>query len=241
MALQALGYEDARSLPGDVVVADLVCLEPTEDAPSATWPRRRGARPGRHDPRRRRRAARDRRRPRRRARRQASRRHRRARRSSGRRGPTTVEVELIASPDDPDRTIIGFVPFDTASVELPFEIDIDTGSIGGPSAGLAFTLTLIDELSAGDLTGGADVAVTGEIGLDGTVGAIGGLRQKVSAVRQAGVDHFLVPTAQGEEQIARAREIAGDDVEIIPVATLDEALAALERARRRPAVPWTTD
>jgi PDZ domain-containing protein len=140
----------------------------------------------------------------------------------------TVQVELTASPDDPDRAIVGIVPFDTASVQLPFEINIDTGSIGGPSAGLAFTLTLIDELSAGDLTGGSDVAVTGEIKLDGTVGAIGGLAQKVSAVRQVGVKYFLVPTAQGPEQLERARQIAGDDLEIIPVATLDEALAALQ-------------
>jgi PDZ domain-containing protein len=144
-------------------------------------------------------------------------------------GDETVQVELMASPDDPTRTIVGIVPFDTATVHLPFEVNIDTGQIGGPSAGLAFTLTLIDELSPGDLTGGANVAVTGEIALDGSVGAIGGLAQKVSAVRQAGVRHFLVPTSQGPEQIARAREIGGDAVEIIPVATLDEALAALQR------------
>ena len=111
--------------------------------------------------------------------------------------PRTVEVELIASPDDPDRTIIGFVPFDTARVVLPVDINFDTGRIGGPSAGLAFTLTLIDEMSPGDLTGGADVAVTGEIALDGTVGAIGGLAQKVSAVRQVGVKHFIVPDRPG--------------------------------------------
>jgi Lon-like protease len=144
-------------------------------------------------------------------------------------GAMTVQVELMASPDDATRTIVGIVPFDTRSVHLPFEVNIDTGQIGGPSAGLAFTLTLIDELSPGDLTGGANVAVTGEIGLDGTIGAIGGLAQKVSAVRQAGVHTFLVPTAQGPEQIARAREIGGDAVAIIPVATLDEALAALQR------------
>ena len=124
-------------------------------------------------------------------------------------GPQTVSVELIASPDDPERTIIGFVPFDTASIELPFEIDIDTGRIGGPSAGLAFTLTLIDELSEGDLTGGIDVAVTGEIGVDGSVGAIGGLPQKVSAVKQVGVDHFLVPASQGEEQLAQGTRDRG--------------------------------
>ena len=68
-----------------------------------------------------------------------------------------------------------------------------------------------------------------EIGLEGEVGAIGGLAQKVSAVRQAGVPYFIVPTAQGDDALARAREIAGGEVEIIPVATLDEALAALER------------
>jgi Lon-like protease len=152
-------------------------------------------------------------------------------------GRQTVSVELIASPDDPERTIIGFIPFDTASIELPFEIDIDTGRIGGPSAGLAFTLTLIDELSEGDLTGDNNIAVTGEIGVDGSVGPIGGLAQKVSAVKQVGVDYFLVPAAQGEEQLARAREIAGDDLEIIDVATLDEALAALEELGGDPVVP----
>ena len=152
-------------------------------------------------------------------------------------GEMTLQVPLTTSPDDPSRTIIGFVPFDTATVSLPFEVDIDTGQIGGPSAGLAFTLTLIDELSPGNLTGGQDIAVTGEIELDGSVGAIGGLAQKVSAVRQAGVAHFIVPAAQGEAQLERARQIAGDEVEIIPVATLDEALAALERLGGDPLPP----
>lgn len=143
-------------------------------------------------------------------------------------GELTVEVELTVSPQDPERTIVGFVPFDTRRVELPFELDIDTGRIGGPSAGLAFTLTLIDELSPGDLTGGVDIAVTGTINLDGTVGAIGGLRQKASAVAQVGVSVFLVPTAQGEADIEAARRAGGPDLRIIPVASLDEALAVLE-------------
>ena len=139
----------------------------------------------------------------------------------------TVEVELTSSPDDPERTIVGFYPFDTASVELPFELDIDTASIGGPSAGLAFTLTLIDELTEGELTGGGGVAVTGTIDLEGNVGAIGGLRQKASAVAQAGVDLFIVPTDQGEADIEQARAAAGGGLEIVPVATLEEALAVL--------------
>ena len=155
-------------------------------------------------------------------------------------GSTTrldVEVELTASPDDPERTIVGFYPFDTRRVELPFELDIDTGSIGGPSAGLAFTLTLIDELTPGELTGGGRIAVTGTIELDGTVGAIGGLRQKASAVAQTGVDVFLVPATQSERDLEAARAVAGDDVEIVPVATLEEALAVLEELGGDPIPP----
>jgi PDZ domain-containing protein len=141
----------------------------------------------------------------------------------------TRTVELIASPEDPDRTIIGFLPADTRTVELPFEVDIDTDRIGGPSAGLAFTLTLLDELTPGSLTGGVKVAATGTIAADGTVGAIGALRQKAIAVRDAGATVFLVPAGQRAEEIEDARAAVGDAVEIIPVADLDEALRALAR------------
>ena len=143
-------------------------------------------------------------------------------------GEVATEIELVESPDEPGKAIIGFVPFDTTSVRLPFEIAVDTGEIGGPSAGLAFTLTLLDELTQGDLLGGVDVAVTGTIQLDGTVGPIGGLPQKVSAVRQAGIEHFIVPAGQSDSDMAAAAEIAGDDVELIVVANVDEALAALQ-------------
>lgn len=155
-------------------------------------------------------------------------------------GEETVTVELSASPDDPDRTIIGFVPFDTRAIDLPFEVDIDTGDIGGPSAGLAFTLALIDELSPGALTGGGNVAVTGTINLNGEVGAIGGLAQKVSAVHQRGVRVFLVPASQSELETPEGRQRLDDagrgEVEIIAVATLDEALVALEKLGGDPLV-----
>lgn len=144
-------------------------------------------------------------------------------------GPVELTgVELISAEDGTGRVIFGFSPFDTDSVSLPFEVRIDTGEIGGPSAGLAFTLTLLDELTGGDLLGGVDVAVTGTIGIEGNVGAIGGLAQKVSAVRQAGLHTFIVPASQGDADLERAREVAGDEVEIITVATVDEAIAALE-------------
>ena len=156
-------------------------------------------------------------------------------------GQETVTVELSAAPDDPVRTIIGFVPFDTRAIQLPFQVDIETGDIGGPSAGLAFTLAMIDELSPGSLTGDQNVAVTGTINLNGEVGAIGGLAQKVSAVHQNGVRVFLVPASQSEfdDPVERQRlEDAGrGEVKIIPVATLDEALAALVDLGGDPLVP----
>jgi len=142
-------------------------------------------------------------------------------------GEQSGSIELIGDPDDPTRTLIGFVPVDTAQAELPFDVTINSGAIGGPSAGLAFTLTLLDELTPGELTGGAAVAVTGTIDSNANVGAIGGLVQKASAVKQTGAKVFIVPFAQGERNIADARKVAGSDLTIIPVKTLDEALAAL--------------
>ena len=136
-------------------------------------------------------------------------------------------VQLIADPDDPQRTLVGFIPADTRTVDLPFEVDIDTNRIGGPSAGLAFTLALLDELTPGDLVGGTKVAATGTISDDESVGAIGALHQKTVAVKAAGAKVFLVPASQSEEEIASARQVAGSSLRIIPVANLTEALNAL--------------
>lgn len=140
-------------------------------------------------------------------------------------GEFWTTVELTSAPGE-DRTIVGFIPFDTRRISLPFEVDINTGSIGGPSAGLAFTLSLIDRLTPGELTGGRDVAVTGTINLDGSVGPIGGLAQKASAVDQRGIDVFLVPGAQSEADIAAARA-AAPGLNIVTVATVFEAIDAL--------------
>ena len=156
-------------------------------------------------------------------------------------GEMTVTVELSDASDGSGRTIVGFRPFDTRVVTLPFEVDIETNRIGGPSAGLAFTLALIDELTAGELACGGEIAVTGTISLDGSVGPIGGLAQKVSAVHQHGVSVFLVPAGQSElddpEATQRLDDSGRGEVEIIPVATLDEALGVLEELGCDPLVP----
>jgi PDZ domain-containing protein len=140
---------------------------------------------------------------------------------------TRVEVPLttVASEQDPSRAVIGIGAeerFDTEPT-FPFEISIDSGDIGGPSAGLAFTLALIDVLTPGHLTGDRRVAVTGTMDLNGVVGPVGGGLQKAVTVRQAGYDAFLVPS--DEYDVVRAT--VGDDLEVIAVDTLEQALAAL--------------
>jgi PDZ domain-containing protein len=107
--------------------------------------------------------------------------------------------------------------------DYPFKVSIDTNNVGGPSAGLAFTLALIDELTPGELTGGQQVAVTGTIEIDGTVGDVGGVAQKTAAVRHAGAKLFLVPPGE----FAEAKAHAGKNLKVVQVTTLADALAAL--------------
>lgn len=139
----------------------------------------------------------------------------------------TINVKLISAPDDSGRTIIGFMPRDTRTVKTPFEVGIDTDSIGGPSAGLAFTLALIDELSEGSLSGKTRVAVTGTIDGDESVGAVGAIPQKAIAARDAGAKLFLIPAGQSAEDVAAARRIGGAQMRVETVATLQDALDIL--------------
>ncbi|HJR26298.1 MAG TPA: S16 family serine protease, partial [Acidimicrobiales bacterium] len=143
-----------------------------------------------------------------------------------------VEVTTIASEDDPSRAVIGILAEERiVDVQLPtgpdgreWEIAIDSGDVGGPSAGLAFALTILDVLTPGELTGGHKVAVTGTMELDGTVGPVGGGLQKSLAVRNAGYEAFLVPT----DEYAAVHAAIGEDVRVIAVDTLQEALDALD-------------
>jgi Lon-like protease len=141
----------------------------------------------------------------------------------------TVEVTLIENPERPGAGFLGIQPVDRIryGTDLDFTVEIDSGSVGGPSAGLAFTLAVLDDLTAGELTGGERVAVTGTIRADGSVGRVGGVLQKTAAVRELGVHTFLVPAELGEEEIDQLRERAGDDLTIIPVEDLGEALDVL--------------
>jgi Lon-like protease len=136
----------------------------------------------------------------------------------------TIDVELGGSPDDPTRGLIGIQLQPRApEYRFPVDVDIDSGNVGGPSAGLAFALAVLDVLTPGELTGGLDVAVTGTIDATGAVGPVGGVRQKTAAAIDEGYDVFLVPSGEFDE----AAERAGDAIEVIAVDTLREALDAL--------------
>jgi PDZ domain-containing protein len=113
------------------------------------------------------------------------------------------------------------------SVESPVHVAIDSGDVTGPSAGLAWALAVVDRLTPESLTDGDDVAVTGEILSDGSVGPIGGIVQKVAAVKRAGVTTFLYPASTDEAEQRKMREVAGDEVRLVPVGTLKEAVEAL--------------
>jgi PDZ domain-containing protein len=132
--------------------------------------------------------------------------------------PTDVQAVLGDSDGKP---LLG-VRLST-KIQLPFDINIDSGRVVGPSAGLAYGLELLDMLTPGELTGGSSVAATGELLTDGTVGPIGGVAQKAVTVRRAGIKVFIVP----KENEAEARAHAGSGLEIRGVATFDEALKAL--------------
>jgi PDZ domain-containing protein len=99
--------------------------------------------------------------------------------------------------------------------------------VTGPSAGLAWTLAIIDRLTPGSLTGGKDVAVTGAIEEDGTIGPIGGIVQKVATVKRAGVKEFIYPASTDEAEQKQMSEVAGDEVALHPVKTVDDAVKVL--------------
>jgi PDZ domain-containing protein len=136
-------------------------------------------------------------------------------------GVEDYSIATIESEREPGDAVIGVIVQQAATIDLPIEIDIDAGSIGGPSAGLAFALDIVDELGS-DVDQGRLIVATGELALDGSVQPVGGIEQKVIGAKQTGADIFVVPTGN-----AREAEQYADGLEIVPVATFDEALADL--------------
>jgi len=135
-----------------------------------------------------------------------------------------VSIPTVPHPDDENLPSIGvYIRTLTWEPILPVEITMDTGNIGGPSAGLMFTLEILNQLTPDDLTAGKNVAGTGKIDLDEKIGTIGGVMQKVIAAEEAGIEYFLIP----EGNYDQARK-AASEIQVVPVETLSDALEFLE-------------
>jgi Lon-like protease len=141
-----------------------------------------------------------------------------------RRGKKIQEATLTTTASAVDRrqAILGIFASDNLVVHLPVQVTIDSQGIGGPSAGLAFALEILQELGR-NVAHGHKVAATGELNLDGRVLPIGGVKQKTLGARRAHVDAFLVPAGENAQE---ARRYA-DGLRIIPVENVQQALRAL--------------
>ncbi len=153
--------------------------------------------------------------------------------SGGKRSPNPhySQVKIVIGKRPPtlgganNTGFIGVVPFTQGVYSLPFAVNLSTGMIGGPSAGLAFTLGILNALNGSDLTGGKIVAATGTIRPNGAVGPVGGVREKTIAVERAGATVFIVP----REEYNSAVSVASKHLKVVAVTSLTQALSALHR------------
>ncbi|MEX5631441.1 PDZ domain-containing protein [Parafrankia sp. FMc2] len=142
--------------------------------------------------------------------------------------PATARITTRPAPDDDSRPMIGVTTTEKRS--YPFTVRIRISDIGGPSAGLMFTLGIVDLLTPGELTGGRTIAGTGTIDIAGKVGPIGGIQQKILGAEQAGASVFLVPEGNCVDAVRMET-----DLRLVEVTGLSGALEALETLRRDPA------
>lgn len=136
----------------------------------------------------------------------------------------SVTTGSEAAQDD-GRTVVGFLP--APGYDFPVEIDVNIDQrIGGPSAGMIFALAIYDKLTPGALLDGLHIAGTGVIDGDGDVGSIGGIQQKIAAASDDGATLFLAPA----DNCAEAAAANNGDMQVVRIANLDDAIAAVEAA-----------
>lgn len=132
-----------------------------------------------------------------------------------------MEVELGENPQSPGAAQLGILM--TSEPAGGISVEYNLNDVGGPSAGMMFSLAVIDKLSPGALNGGNFVAGTGTISEDGEVGPIGGITHKIRAARDTGAELFLAP----EGNCAEASRVNSGDMVVASVATLDDAVRAM--------------
>ena len=135
----------------------------------------------------------------------------------------------------PERSLLGMGLEDGLAYTFPATVSIDTANVGGPSAGLAMTLAIVNALSKTSITGHHLIAMTGTIDPSGAVGDVGGVAEKTVAVGQSGAKYFFVP--KGELATAKSAGVAG--LRIIPVSSLTQVLHFLRTIGGAAPVPIT--
>jgi PDZ domain-containing protein len=146
------------------------------------------------------------------------------------RKPMSFTLTTKASVKNPDQAVIGI--YLGLGYEFPFDVEVKIpDSIGGPSAGLIFSLAVYDALTPGQLTGGGSIAGTGTIDDKGKVGPIGGIQQKIAGAEADGAKLFLVPPANCDEAV-----LAHTDLELVRADTMHSALEAIKKYVADPAV-----
>ena len=141
-----------------------------------------------------------------------------------------IETKLIEHVEYEGEPMVGFLATTVNErFDFPFEIDIKTGNVGGPSAGLMMALNVYNNLIPEDITNSLVIAGTGTIEIDGSVGPVGGVKQKVIAAKRAGAELILVPTANFEE----AKPLETESTEIVAIDTFDEALQVISEYSSR--------
>jgi Lon-like protease len=144
-----------------------------------------------------------------------------------------VTISVAAYPEYPSKKGIGIGLVDDKEIIVEPNVTVNTKEIGGPSAGLMFSLEIYNQLTQNDITSGYNIAGTGTIAENGQVGPIGGIEQKIVAADKAGADIFFAPNEKGEDDsnykaaVATAKDIHSK-MKIIPVDSFDDAVAYLE-------------
>ena len=143
--------------------------------------------------------------------------------------PMTVSLTTITPPDansdgapDSEGSLLGV--YLSAEADSDIEATFGLSKVGGPSAGSMFALGIVDELTPGDLTGGKDIAGTGTIALDGSIGPIGGIEQKMAGAKTDGSGYFLAPASNCGDVVGHVP----DGLEVYAVSTLHEAVTTVE-------------
>ncbi len=146
----------------------------------------------------------------------------------------TEELSIEPFKEEPKRAGIGISLVDDKEIDVDPEVKVNTAEIGGPSAGLMFSLEIYNQLTKKDFTKGYQIAGTGTIDSEGTVGPIGGIEQKIVAADKAGAEIFFAPNEQGAKDsnyraaLKTARDIK-TNMKIVPIDTFDDAITYLEK------------